>query len=119
MLLDGQLYKKLGDGVLAKCISGDLGMEILTKVHSKVCGLEGPTLAKRVQRMGYFWPNLKRKVAQVQKDCEQCQLVIDARKNCFVEKEDWRQHYVNYLLYKQLPEALHLFRSNRKSEGIS
>ena len=56
MLLYGQLYKKLRDRVLAKCISEDIGIEILFKVHSKVCGLEEPTLARRVQRMGYFWP---------------------------------------------------------------
>ena len=67
MLLDGQLYKKLENEVLAKCIRGDLGMEILTKVHSKVYGLEGPTLARRVQRMEYFWPELRRKVAEIQK----------------------------------------------------
>ena len=48
VLLDDQLYKKLGDGVLAKCISGDLGKKILAKVHYEVCGLEGPTLDRRV-----------------------------------------------------------------------
>ena len=36
-------------------------MEILAKVHSKVCGLEGLTLARTVQRMGYFLPELRRK----------------------------------------------------------
>ena len=50
MLLNGQLYKKLGDGVLVRCISESLGMKILEKVHDKVCGLEGPTLAMRLER---------------------------------------------------------------------
>lgn len=61
MLLNGQLYKKLGNGVLAKYISGNLGMETLDKVHSKVRGLEGLALARRVQRPEYFWPDLRKK----------------------------------------------------------
>ena len=56
MLLNGQLYKKSGNGVLAKCISENLGMKILDQVHSKVCGLEGATLVRRLERLGYFWP---------------------------------------------------------------
>ena len=30
--------------------------------------------------------------------------MIDVKEDCFVEKEDWRWYYINYLLYKQLPE---------------
>ena len=77
MLLNGQLYKKLGNGVLDKCISENLVMEILDQIHSKVCGLEGPTLARRLERLGYFWPNLKRKTVEVQRSCEQCHLVME------------------------------------------
>ena len=88
MLLNGQLYKKLGNGVPVKCVSENLGMKILDQVHYRVCGLEGPTLARRLERLGYFWPDLKRKSAEIQRSCEQCQLVMDTRENCFVEKED-------------------------------
>lgn len=49
-----------------KCDSGDLGMEILNKLYSKVYGLEGLTLARRVQRFGYFCPDLGRKAAKIQ-----------------------------------------------------
>ena len=68
MLLDGQLYKKLGDGVLAKCVSVNLGKKILAKVHSNVYNLEGPTLARRVQRMGYFWLDLRKKAVEIQRN---------------------------------------------------
>ena len=81
-------------------------MKILTKVHSKVCGLEGPTLAWRVQRMGYFLPELRKVATEIQESCEKCQMVIDVRENYFVEKENWRQQYINYLLYKQLPDDI-------------
>ena len=101
---------KLGDGVLAKCISGDIGEKILTRVHYEVCGLEGTTLARREQRMEYFWPELRKTVAEIQKNCEKCQVVIDVRENCFMEKEDWRQQYTNYLLHKQFQMiSLHLY----------
>lgn len=72
MLLNGQLYKKLGNGVLVKCINGDFGKGILEKVHFEVFELEGPTLAQRIQRMGYFLPNLRRQASEIQKNCEQC-----------------------------------------------
>ena len=88
LLLDDQLYKKLGDGILAKCISGDLEMKILTRVHFEVCGVEGPTLARRIQRMRYFEPELRKEATEIQKNCEKCQMVLDVRKNYFVEKED-------------------------------
>ena len=56
--------------------------------------------------MGYFWPELRKTVAEIQKNYEKCQMVIDARKSFFMEKEDWRQQYINYLLYKQLPDDI-------------
>ena len=86
MLLDGQLYKKIGNGVLAKCISEHLGMEILNQVHDKICHLEGLALARRIERLGYFWPTLRKKATEVQKNCKQCQLSVDIKENCFVEK---------------------------------
>ena len=90
LLLDDQLYKKLGDGIFTKCIRGDLGMEILIKVHYEVYGLERPTLAKRIQRIGHFWPELRKGAVEIQKNYEKCQMVIDVREFFFVEKEDWR-----------------------------
>ena len=35
--------------------------------------------------------------------------VVDTRENCFVEKEDWRQHYTDYLLYNQLLKDVSTF----------
>ena len=75
-------------------------MEILTKVHSEVCGLEGPTLAQRIQRTGYFWPEMRKKTAKIHKNCEQCQMVIDVGESYFVEKIS------TILLYKQLPQDI-------------
>ena len=99
MLLNGQLYKKLGNCVFARCISEDVGMKILDQVHDNVCGLEGPALARRIERLGYFWHDLRRKAIEVQKGCKQCQLVVETKESCFVEKEDCWQDYVDYLLY--------------------
>ena len=113
------MYKKLGDGVLAKCISEDLGMEILTKVHSEVCGLEGPTLAQRIQRMGYFWPEMRKKTAKIHKNCEQCQMVIDVGESYFVEKEDWRQQYINYFVVQTTSTGYpYIYASQRECRKI-
>ena len=61
--------------------------------------------SQKIYRMGYFWPKLRKTAARIQKSCEKCQMVIEARESCFVEKEDWRQQYINYL-YKQLPNDI-------------
>ena len=61
MLLQDHLYRKVGNGMSAKCISEGLGMETIDQIHNKDCGLEGPTLARRVERMGYFGLLLSKK----------------------------------------------------------
>ncbi|PON63820.1 hypothetical protein TorRG33x02_275300, partial [Trema orientale] len=90
VLLNDQLYKKLGDVVLARYVSSEFGKNLLRQVHDKVCGLQGPSLARRIQRLGYFWPELNKEAVELQRSCEQCQLTIDIRENYCVEKEDWR-----------------------------
>ncbi|PON61891.1 Ribonuclease H-like domain containing protein [Trema orientale] len=70
MLLNSQLYKKLGDRVLARCVSEEFGRQLLEEVHAKVCGLRGPILSRRIQRLGYFWPEMRKEAAKLQKKCE-------------------------------------------------
>lgn len=65
ILIDGQLYRKLSDGILARCIDYESGNKILEEVPFKICGIEGPILARRIQRMRFFWPELKRQAREI------------------------------------------------------
>ena len=104
MLINDQVYKRFSDGILAKCIDEEFGRKVLDEVHSKICGLDGPTLARRIQRLGYFWPELRKQANELQRNCKQCQLVIDPKESFFVEEEDWRRIYIDYINHGQLPD---------------
>jgi hypothetical protein len=54
-LISGDLYKRLPEGVLVRCISLEEVKEKLPEVHEKTCGDGGITsLYRRLQRLGYF-----------------------------------------------------------------
>uniref|UniRef100_A0A2N9H7Y4 RNA-directed DNA polymerase n=1 Tax=Fagus sylvatica TaxID=28930 RepID=A0A2N9H7Y4_FAGSY len=58
-LISGDLYRRLPGGVLARCISLKEAKERLPEVHEKTCGDGGAiSLYRRLQRLGYFWPNM-------------------------------------------------------------
>ena len=48
---------------------------ILTEVHGGECGDHsgGQTLAKKILRYGYFWPDINRDAASNARKCDRCQ----------------------------------------------
>uniref|UniRef100_A0A2N9GBA7 Integrase catalytic domain-containing protein n=1 Tax=Fagus sylvatica TaxID=28930 RepID=A0A2N9GBA7_FAGSY len=69
-LISRDLYRRLPEGVLAWCISIEEAKEKLLEVHEKTCGDRGiVSLYRRLQRLGYFWPNMSAKAAEVQSQC--------------------------------------------------
>uniref|UniRef100_A0A2N9GBY1 Uncharacterized protein n=1 Tax=Fagus sylvatica TaxID=28930 RepID=A0A2N9GBY1_FAGSY len=60
--------------VLARCISIEEAKEKLPEVHEKTCGDGGAiSLYRRLQRLGYFWPNMSAEAAEIQSQCPTCQ----------------------------------------------
>jgi hypothetical protein len=58
-LISGDLYRRLPEGVLARCINMDEAKKRLLEVHEKTCGDGGAiSLYRRLQRLGYFWPSM-------------------------------------------------------------
>uniref|UniRef100_A0A2N9I468 Uncharacterized protein n=1 Tax=Fagus sylvatica TaxID=28930 RepID=A0A2N9I468_FAGSY len=48
--------------------------EKLPEVHEKTCGDGGAiSLYRRLQRLGYFWPNMSAEAAEIQSQCPTCQ----------------------------------------------
>lgn len=59
--LCGNLYYKMSDGVLARCLGVEEAAKRLEEVHDKVCGTTTPVnLSIRLQLQGYHWPNMAR-----------------------------------------------------------
>uniref|UniRef100_A0A2N9I8L2 RNA-directed DNA polymerase n=1 Tax=Fagus sylvatica TaxID=28930 RepID=A0A2N9I8L2_FAGSY len=74
VLISGDLYRRLPGGILARCVSPQEGTKKLQEVHEKSCELEGGvSLYRRLQRLGYFWPDMSKEAADLQKRCPTCQ----------------------------------------------
>ena len=76
-LIEGELYRRLLGGILSRCINEKEGKLRLEKLHAQVYGIaEKISLYRRMQRMGYYWPNMNKKVATIQEKCQECQFSI-------------------------------------------
>jgi hypothetical protein len=72
-LISGDLYRRLPEGVLARYSSLEKAKEKLLEVHEKTCGDRGAvSFYRRLQRLGYFWPNMSVEAAEVQSQCLTC-----------------------------------------------
>jgi hypothetical protein len=66
VLIAGDLYCRLLGGVLARCVSLQEAARKLTEVHEKSYEFsDGVSLYCRLQRSGYFWPNMSKEVASL------------------------------------------------------
>ena len=68
-LIEGELYRRLLGGILSRCINEKEGKLRLEKLHAQVCGIaEKISLYRRMQRMGYYWPNMNKEAAAIQEN---------------------------------------------------
>ncbi|GKV50197.1 hypothetical protein SLEP1_g56910 [Rubroshorea leprosula] len=75
-LVDGVLYKRSFSLLLRRCLNPYEVEYALKEVHEGVCGSHvGPrTLAHKVLRQGYYWPNMYKDATQFVQRCQKCQL---------------------------------------------
>ena len=74
VLISRDLYRRLPGGILARCVSLQEGTKKLQEVHEKSCELEGGvSLCRRLQCLGYFWPDMSKEAADLQRHCPTCQ----------------------------------------------
>ena len=84
---------------MSKCINKKEGKLKLEELHIQACGItEKISLYRRMQRMGYYWPNMNKEVATIKEKCQECQLSIDKEESYAVfVTEDWRISFIEYL----------------------
>lgn len=65
VLRNGELYYRGSGGVLARVISKEQGKAEMDHVHNLCCGDNDISLYRRLQRKGYYWPNMKQDAADL------------------------------------------------------
>ena len=81
-LVAGELYRRLLGEVLARCVNLEEAAKRLSEVHERTCCTENKIpLYRHLQRLGYFWPDIKTQVSEVQSHCPISQHVFDRAKS--------------------------------------
>jgi ribonuclease HI len=106
-LISGELYRRLPGGILARCISIQEAKRKLAEIHEKTCEGGGEiSLYRRLQRLGYYWPNMSKEAADLQSQCSNCQLQHDNEEvYTTFTSADWRVPFLEYFLGGILPQA--------------
>ena len=96
-LIGDVLYFKSSAGILGRCIDKEEPEKILKEIHKQSCGEDDPALVRRIQRTGYYWPNMTTDAARVMKECNRCRLHFHRHEIILqVEGADWRLPYTQY-----------------------
>ena len=98
-LMRGKLYRRMLGGFLSRCVGQDEAQKKLKEVYDKTCGSCGKvSLYRRLQRVGFYWPNMGKDADRVQTQCGTCQLATNREESYAVFiSEDWRNPFVQYL----------------------
>ena len=70
------LYRKGLDGTLFRCLEKEDSKVALQEVNVGIYGSysSGFTLAKKILKMGYFWPTMENNSIDYVKTCKKCQI---------------------------------------------
>ena len=71
VLLNDQLYYKIVDGVLLKCLNQEEAKVLMGEVHEEICGAHQSAYKMKwiIRRTGYFWPTILEDYFEYYKGC--------------------------------------------------
>ena len=106
ILMKGKLYHRMPRGILSRCVGHEEAQRKLEKVHNRTCGFcKEVSLYQRLQRVGFYWPNMSKDADLIRTQCEACHLVVDKEESYAVfATEDWRSSFMGYLAEEILPQ---------------
>ncbi|BFG30001.1 hypothetical protein CerSpe_162750 [Prunus speciosa] len=104
-IIFGELYRRLPGGILTRCIGITEAQRRLQEVHDATCSLEPViSLYRRLQRKGYYWPEMKKQAAEIQSNCPMCSTIPSIEESFTISfAEDWRAPYLAFLVERTLP----------------
>ena len=69
-LVKEELYRRMPGGILSRCVGLEEAQRKLKEIHDKTCGsCEEVSLYCKLQRAGFYWPNMGKDADQVQTQC--------------------------------------------------
>ncbi|XP_021825313.1 uncharacterized protein LOC110766319 [Prunus avium] len=108
VVIFSELYRRLPGGILTRYIGLTEAQRRLREVHEATCNLE-PIISKyrRLQRKGYYWPEMKKQAAEVQTNCPNCATIPSTEESFTISfAEDWRAPYLAFFIERVLPSSI-------------
>ena len=83
VLPNDQLYYKIVDGVLLKCLNREEAKVLMGEVHQGICGAHQLAYKMKwiIRRTGYFWPTILEDCFEYYKGCQDCQCFGNVQKS--------------------------------------
>ena len=81
VLLDDQLYYKIVDGVLLKCLNQEEAKVLMGEVYEWICGAHQSAYKIKwiIRRTGYFWPTILEGGFEYYKGCKIVNVLVISR----------------------------------------
>ncbi|XP_050876091.1 uncharacterized protein LOC127079763 [Lathyrus oleraceus] len=76
VLVNDELFKKIVEGVLLKCLGESEAYVAVSSTHSGACGAHQAGLKMKwlLMRLGVYWPSMLKDCIEFAKGCQECQL---------------------------------------------
>ncbi|XP_026399787.1 uncharacterized protein LOC113295675 [Papaver somniferum] len=106
-MLHGVFYHRNPDGSLSRCLRDEEAQLQLNRIHNEICGQTlVVTLYRRLQRLGFYWPDMETQSRSLQGSFSNCQIPPHQLDVFNVNHTgDWREPYVNYFRDGVLPAS--------------